>query len=190
MAKSKCSPATIFLHSRCADTPPAVPSSRSHHHCLIAIPTRTTIQASARAALYGSNSKVIGYERSQNASPTTADPSTSTTSGRGDGRYARVTDDHPIWVTVDLTGTVIVKDGEAGEMRAELVATAQLNRQMPGFPTRLERVLNGRSLQKTLASLDARVKTIDIFGPIAVEVFGEQFHRGVVTVCNCGCRSV
>jgi hypothetical protein len=44
-------------------------------------------------------------------------------------------------------------------MRAELEATAQLNRQMPGFLTRLEEVLN--STQRTLAPIETRLVKLE-----------------------------
>ncbi|WP_298405081.1 hypothetical protein [Ferrimicrobium sp.] len=68
-------------------------------------------------------------------------------------------DDHPIWATVALLGTVIVKAGEGSDVHAELEATAQLNRQMPDFLARLEEVL--ASTQTTLASIVARLGRLE-----------------------------
>ncbi|MHB8190411.1 MAG: hypothetical protein ACYDHP_08355 [Ferrimicrobium sp.] len=68
-------------------------------------------------------------------------------------------DDHPIWATVAILGAVIAKAGEGNDMHASIAATAQLNRQMPGFLTRLEEALG--STQKTLATIEARLARLE-----------------------------
>ncbi|WP_298343542.1 hypothetical protein [Ferrimicrobium sp.] len=68
-------------------------------------------------------------------------------------------DDHPIWATVALLGTVIAKGGEGSETQVTLVATAQLNRQMPAFLARLEEVLG--SMQNSLMVIEARLASLE-----------------------------
>jgi hypothetical protein len=68
-------------------------------------------------------------------------------------------DDHPIWATVALLGTVIAKGGEGSETQVTLVATAQLNRQMPAFLARLEEILG--TTNQTLASIEARLARLE-----------------------------
>lgn len=68
-------------------------------------------------------------------------------------------DDHPIWATVALLGTVIAKTGEGSDAQVTLNATAQLNRQMPAFLARLEEVLGTTNL--SLASIEARLDRIE-----------------------------
>jgi hypothetical protein len=72
--------------------------------------------------------------------------------------------DHPVWGVVALLGAVIAKAGEEGsDLQAELTATAQLNRQMPAFLSRLEEVLG--STQRTLASIEARLGRLEARHP-------------------------
>ena len=70
-----------------------------------------------------------------------------------------IPDDHPIWTTVALLGAVIAKAGDGSAMSAEIAATAQLNRQMPGFLARLEEVLG--DTQRTLTSIEARLSLLE-----------------------------
>jgi len=68
-------------------------------------------------------------------------------------------DDHPIWCVVALLAAATSKTGEGSDVHAELQATAQLNRQMPVFLSRLEEVLG--STQRALASMQTSLAAID-----------------------------